>query len=157
MPFNYPIKFQKYLIFSWGWGLWILECSPIQICSISYNLNYHYHTRVRHAAGPGHGSCVSVPGGHPEESVQGARVCPHDALAAEVSEVWSGFQGCRHHLHAYVGVLPECMRGGDHTGHDVPRPSPGHGAYFLKGYWKWGGMPVIVITLISSLCKHDPF
>ena len=39
--------------------------------------------------------------------------------------------GLRISTSAYVGVLPECMRGGDHTGHKAPRPSPGHGAYFL--------------------------
>ena len=63
------------------------------------------------------------------------QVCSQDALAAEleVSEVCSGFQGCVHHLHAYVGALPEYMRGEDHTGHKAPQPSPGHGAYFLKG------------------------
>ena len=41
--------------------------------------------------------------------------------------------GLRISSSAYVGVLPECMRGGDHTGHKAPRASPGHGAYFLQG------------------------
>ena len=48
---------------------------------------YYYHMGVRDTASPGRGSWVCLPGRHPEESVQGARVCPQDALAGEVSEV----------------------------------------------------------------------
>ena len=48
-------------------------------------------------------------------------------------EVWSGLRGWGHHFHAFDGVLPGCMTGGDHTGHKGLRLNPCQGAYFWKG------------------------
>ena len=93
---------------------------------------------------------VTLPGGHPGEGAQGARVWPRGALTSEVGEVWWGLGGWGHHLHAHSDVLPGLVGGGGNPGNQALATSH----IFLKCKWEWRGT-MYVNTFMSTLWYHE--
>ena len=93
---------------------------------------------------------VTLPGGHPGEGAQGARVWPWGALASEVGEVWWGLGGWGHHLHAHSDVLPGLVGGGGNPGNQALATSH----IILKCIWEWRGT-MYVNTFMSTLWYHE--
>ena len=116
-----PLKLSAFLL------SWVVSYSSIFSslfsCEVQvYSLVFCYYTAKDVALD------VTLPGGHPGEGAQGARVWPWGALASEVGEVWWGLGGWGHRLHAHSDVLPGLLGGGVIQ---AIKPWPHH-TYFLN-------------------------